>query len=159
MSDIKFNCPHCGQSLEAPEEMQGQRIECPSCDGSIQLPEQQKQVQSGSGTKKKVIIKSKISTSQLSSNMVFCRGCGEKIHKTAQMCPHCGAPTINKQPSRIATGTIVCAYILAIIAPLFGLIAGIYLLFKEKTLHGITTVIISIFVALFSVFWWLNVYS
>src|ERR1039457_6485988 len=24
--------------------------------------------------------------------MVFCRGCGEKIHETAPTCPHCGAP-------------------------------------------------------------------
>jgi len=38
MSDFKFNCPHCEQSLEAPEEMLGQTIECPSCNGSILLP-------------------------------------------------------------------------------------------------------------------------
>lgn len=38
MSDFKFNCPHCEQSLEAPEDMLGQTIECPSCNGSIQLP-------------------------------------------------------------------------------------------------------------------------
>ena len=23
--------------------------------------------------------------------MVFCRGCGKEIHKTATSCPHCGA--------------------------------------------------------------------
>lgn len=39
MSDLKFNCPHCKQSLEAPEDMLGQTIECPACNGSIQLPE------------------------------------------------------------------------------------------------------------------------
>jgi hypothetical protein len=39
MSDFKFNCPHCQQSLEAPEDMLGQMIECPACNGSIQLPE------------------------------------------------------------------------------------------------------------------------
>ena len=32
MHDIKFNCPHCGQSLEAPEEMHGQSIICPTCN-------------------------------------------------------------------------------------------------------------------------------
>ncbi|WP_406568579.1 TM2 domain-containing protein [Aeromonas caviae] len=25
------------------------------------------------------------------SDMVFCRGCGKEIHKTAVSCPHCGA--------------------------------------------------------------------
>lgn len=31
MPDIKFNCPHCKQSLEAPDDMLGQLIDCPSC--------------------------------------------------------------------------------------------------------------------------------
>jgi hypothetical protein len=39
VSDLNFNCPHCNQSLEAPEEMLGQAINCPSCNGSIQLPQ------------------------------------------------------------------------------------------------------------------------
>ena len=38
MSDCKFNCPHCNQPLEAPEEMLGLRIDCPSCNGHIQIP-------------------------------------------------------------------------------------------------------------------------
>jgi len=41
MSDFKFNCPHCNQSLEAPADMLGSTIECPACNGSIQLPEPQ----------------------------------------------------------------------------------------------------------------------
>jgi hypothetical protein len=38
MSDLEFTCPHCQQTLEAPEEMLGETIDCPSCNGSIQLP-------------------------------------------------------------------------------------------------------------------------
>jgi hypothetical protein len=38
MSDFKINCPHCQQSLEAPEDMMGETIECPSCTGTIHLP-------------------------------------------------------------------------------------------------------------------------
>ena len=38
MSDVKFNCPHCSQSLEAPEEMLGQLIDCPSCQKPIEVP-------------------------------------------------------------------------------------------------------------------------
>ena len=38
MSDYKFDCPRCGQSLEAPEEMMGEEIDCPSCNGQIRIP-------------------------------------------------------------------------------------------------------------------------
>lgn len=39
MSAYKFNCPHCSQSLEAPQEILGGTTECPTCSGAIQLPE------------------------------------------------------------------------------------------------------------------------
>lgn len=35
MSNLSFDCPHCKQSLEAPEDLAGNAIECPSCKGSI----------------------------------------------------------------------------------------------------------------------------
>ena len=38
MQELKFNCPHCNQPLEAPEDYFGQTIECPSCNGSIKVP-------------------------------------------------------------------------------------------------------------------------
>ena len=38
MSDMKFTCPKCKQSLEAPEEMLGQLIDCPSCGQTIEVP-------------------------------------------------------------------------------------------------------------------------
>jgi TM2 domain-containing membrane protein YozV len=28
----------------------------------------------------------------MTTNMVFCRGCGKPIHSSAPTCPHCGAP-------------------------------------------------------------------
>jgi len=37
MSDFKFNCSHCNQSLEAPDEMLGTVINCPACNGVITL--------------------------------------------------------------------------------------------------------------------------
>ena len=38
MSDIKFNCSTCNQSLEAPPEMAGQLIECPTCKKTLEIP-------------------------------------------------------------------------------------------------------------------------
>lgn len=30
------------------------------------------------------------------AEMVYCRGCGKQIHKTAQACPSCGAPQVTE---------------------------------------------------------------
>lgn len=37
MSDYKFSCPHCRQSLETIEKLPGQTIQCPNCNGSIDI--------------------------------------------------------------------------------------------------------------------------
>lgn len=34
----KFYCLHCGQSINAPDEMAGKRAACPNCGGHIQVP-------------------------------------------------------------------------------------------------------------------------
>jgi hypothetical protein len=38
MADINFNCPHCGQNLNGPEEMAGEAIDCPVCQKNFQIP-------------------------------------------------------------------------------------------------------------------------
>lgn len=38
MPDIRFKCPKCTQSLEAPEELAGQLIDCPTCKETIEVP-------------------------------------------------------------------------------------------------------------------------
>lgn len=39
MPDIQFHCPHCAQSIEAPEDMRGQILDCPNCGNAIQVHE------------------------------------------------------------------------------------------------------------------------
>lgn len=34
----QFHCIHCGQHIDAPEEMKGTRANCPSCEGMIDVP-------------------------------------------------------------------------------------------------------------------------
>lgn len=34
---MKFSCPHCGQHIEAPDEIAGIEIECPGCDRRIEV--------------------------------------------------------------------------------------------------------------------------
>lgn len=38
MSDINFDCPKCGQNLDAPPDLAGLFIECPSCASIIKVP-------------------------------------------------------------------------------------------------------------------------
>lgn len=36
--DINFNCPECGQNLDAPSDMVGCIIDCPICSKEIRIP-------------------------------------------------------------------------------------------------------------------------
>lgn len=38
MTDIRFACPECSQSLEAPSDMAGNEIDCPTCKKRISIP-------------------------------------------------------------------------------------------------------------------------
>ena len=38
MPDIRFECPNCAQSIDAPEELASQMIECPTCKETIEVP-------------------------------------------------------------------------------------------------------------------------
>ena len=35
----KFECPHCSQSIDAPDELTGTDANCPTCGGAITVPE------------------------------------------------------------------------------------------------------------------------
>lgn len=39
MSDINFDCPKCGQNLDAPGDLAGLFVECPSCGAIIKVPQ------------------------------------------------------------------------------------------------------------------------
>jgi len=88
---------------------------------------------------------------------MFCATCGAEIQDAAVICPKCGVPTPNfKQPeapkadqakpavAQIGTGTIVLSYILALLMPILGVIAAIYLFVKGKTGHGLGVLGVSI---------------
>jgi hypothetical protein len=38
--DIRFNCPHCDQSLSVEERGAGMTVNCPSCNERIEIPQQ-----------------------------------------------------------------------------------------------------------------------
>ncbi len=47
MPDINFDCPDCGQNLDAPQDMAGWEIECPACSNRIRIPDQENKIETG----------------------------------------------------------------------------------------------------------------
>lgn len=92
MSDYKFNCPHCKQSLEAPEDMLGQTIECPSCQGSIELPAPPPKPKAPPKPQPSTAANQRPPPSRTTAtaDMRPCPYCGEHILRSAQKCKHCG---------------------------------------------------------------------
>jgi ribosomal protein L37E len=107
--------------------------------------------------------------------MVFCRGCGGRVHEKALMCPHCGYNEQQKDLQRCwrcgrevhvsaaqclhcgytgekpAKNAVPWAYIGAVLLPIVGAGLGIYLLVKERFGHGMLTILLSVFMMQFLV--------
>lgn len=76
MSDYKFICPHCNQSLEAPTDMLGQTIECPTCNRAIELPPPPPAISTGAH-----VPKIKLSSSAINQKIENnCPLCGKSKH-------------------------------------------------------------------------------
>lgn len=76
---------------------------------------------------------------------MFCQKCGNEIHNEAVVCPHCGCPVQENAPqpagvsdapvvengetSGMATGALVCAFLI----PIVGIILGIVGVIKYET--------------------------
>lgn len=75
MADFKFNCPHCNQDLEAPEDMLGQTIKCPSCEKNIHMA---------------APIPPHLPLVPPVSGSMPCPYCGEDVLVRSKKCKHCG---------------------------------------------------------------------
>ncbi len=74
MPDITFECPHCQQSLEAPEDMAGETIACPACEQPIQLPQAEGEP-------------------AIAPQAQLCPNCGAAMEPDAVLCVQCGYHT------------------------------------------------------------------
>jgi len=103
MSDIKFSCPNCDKHLVADESIAGNEVVCPDCGekfivmarGDTVRKEDPKLnglelVRSIDSLEKKVKIIKK------SNRIIACRDCGGMVSKSAETCPHCGAPSFGR---------------------------------------------------------------
>jgi hypothetical protein len=70
MADIDIACPHCGEQLEATDDMLGQSVDCPSC-GQVFTIEASGDEEEGE----------------------TCPSCGEPMEPEAVLCLQCGFHT------------------------------------------------------------------
>ena len=71
MSDIEVQCPFCGETLEAPEEMDGETVDCPACSKPIRIEAVAEEDEDEAG----------------------CPECGEPMADGAVLCLTCGYHT------------------------------------------------------------------
>ncbi|MBQ2665579.1 zinc-ribbon domain-containing protein [Methanobrevibacter sp.] len=74
---------------------------------------------------------------------MFCPSCGEEQPEGSKFCKNCGKELTNLQPSNVQPAAendhmaaVIIGYILAILIPLFGLIAGIYLYTRKDSANA-----------------------
>ena len=68
MADIEIECPYCGETLEAPEEMGGETVDCPACSKPIRIELIEEQA----------------------AEEGECPACGEPMAEGAVLCVACG---------------------------------------------------------------------
>lgn len=91
MNDLSFNCPHCKQSLEAPDDMLGMAIDCPACQKQIRIPKKIYLASSKSDSTPSLNSQLPLSrmTQPTSGHMLFacCPGCGK--NDIYSICVYC----------------------------------------------------------------------
>ena len=96
MPDINFCCPHCRQSIEAPEDMEGMSAECPTCKNQICIPAGSLVLTNSSKTEP-VVTKafSQTPNGNVVLHEVKCRNCGAQVafdaSKQLARCAFCGS--------------------------------------------------------------------
>ena len=130
--EIRFECPHCEQSLEAPSDMAGESIDCPSCGNPIDVPAPIVEFVDHSvppPIPEPEIVHELAPVSRVRA----CPFCSEEILASAIKCKHCGEFLDGRkrqapQPEKIIVkekGHSGCGLILIIA---FGIIAAIVLM-------------------------------
>jgi len=72
---IEFTCRYCGEAMEAPDSLQGEKLDCPACKHKVSVPRQHDQ---DANEPKKGTLSG------------LCSSCLKGIPPKATKCPHCG---------------------------------------------------------------------
>jgi uncharacterized paraquat-inducible protein A len=136
MNQIRFDCPGCGQAIEAPEEAQFEKTKCPTCQHEF-FPDKTRLVRPAPTspaptprTEPKEAPKFTPPPPALhpSANLRTCKDCGGKVSVHTEICPHCGAPMIEKDPDskHWTTGRVILLiiFIAAVLATVIFIIVS-----------------------------------
>jgi len=87
MADIRFSCPSCKQTLEAPPDMAGQACECPKCHEQMVIPRP-----SAPG---KIVASREMSDGMARAiaevdSAAVCQECGAPMEPDSVLCMSCG---------------------------------------------------------------------
>ena len=109
MPDIHFECPKCGQSIDAPEELAAQLVDCPACKETIEVPVRNRRVMPPGF--------SPPTPAPVSASLTKCPSCRADVSAEAAACPKCGhqfkyAGGINLKDPVHVIGLLICALII-----------------------------------------------
>ena len=99
MPDIEFACPSCGQTLEAPLELAGEKVDCPSCQEVMVVPQpdpEEPSLQDVSfGDEQKAVPSVEDALANADNNLPgeedgSCPECGADMEPEAVLCIQCG---------------------------------------------------------------------
>lgn len=148
-ASLSKKCPACREQVDTGA------IVCVNCGTTLKM---------GTHVPASVVQPSASRPAPTSPSEKKCPYCAEMIHAEAIKCKHCGeffngvlrGQSIAPAPERfypatpakaetVSQGNIAAGYILALVVPFIGFFAGIYLLAKKESGHGIACIAISIF--------------
>jgi DNA-directed RNA polymerase subunit RPC12/RpoP/ribosomal protein L40E len=73
---IQFKCIYCGEEMEAPQSIEGEKLDCPNCSHRVPVP------RSRTGPEE--------NRSERTSDSKICSECLNAIPSKASKCPYCG---------------------------------------------------------------------
>jgi predicted RNA-binding Zn-ribbon protein involved in translation (DUF1610 family) len=135
---IKFDCPACGKTTQAPDEMAGRKARCPLCKAVIEVPSApEEKAYAVTDVRKPAVDDGDEAGEERAEKRRPCPMCGEMILRKAAKCRYCGeifdkTLAISEGRSKDGGDMTTGDWVVAIICSGIGCIAGIVWMIQGK---------------------------